>query len=208
MNQTKDLGTIFNLDCSENKQLMLMLMKNVKDVNLKSKKKNIQKNYTIRYYLSVFGIIYFRVRSQYESNMCLFCMKIYLRKKKVSKLIEKNLTVDVLDYFPFQLSYGIITDGHVNLFVHTSVNDRQKLFDENSNFRALFFEVINSLFLLWKFYLDVLARIVFNYCDKYILPTLLSDLTDNCRNYTICALFSCHNMKKNKVKEIVIKATC
>ena len=47
MNQTKDLGTIFNLGCSENKQLMLMLMKNVKDVNLKSKKKNIQKNYTI-----------------------------------------------------------------------------------------------------------------------------------------------------------------
>ena len=37
MNQTKDLGTIFNLDCSENKQLMLMLMKYVKDVNLKSK---------------------------------------------------------------------------------------------------------------------------------------------------------------------------
>ena len=89
----------------------------------------------------MFGIIYFRVRSQYESNMCLFCMKINLRKK-VSRLIEKNLTVDVLDYFPVQLSYGIITDGHVNLFVHSSVNDRQKLFDENSNFRALFFEVI------------------------------------------------------------------
>ena len=43
MNQTKDLGTIFNLDCSENKQLMLMLMKNVKDVNLKSKKKVFKK---------------------------------------------------------------------------------------------------------------------------------------------------------------------
>ena len=126
----------------------------------------------------------------------------------MSRLIEKKLTVDILGYFPDQLSYGIIIDGHVNLFVNSSVNDRQKLFDENSNFRALFFEVINSPFLLWKFYLDVLARIVFNYCDKYFLPTSLSDLTDNCRNYTICALFSCHNMKKNKVKEIVIKATC
>ena len=126
----------------------------------------------------------------------------------MSRLIEKKLTVDILGYFPVQLSYGIIIDGHVNLFVNSSVNDRQKLFDENSNFRALFFEVINSPFLLWKFYLDVLARIVFNYCDKYFLRTSLSDLTDNCRNYTICALFSCHNMKKNKVKEIVIKATC
>ena len=43
MNQTKDLGTIFNLGCSENKQLMLILMKNVKDVNLKSKKKIFKK---------------------------------------------------------------------------------------------------------------------------------------------------------------------
>ena len=43
MNQTKDLGTIFNLGCSENKQLMLMLMENVKDVNLKSKKKVFKK---------------------------------------------------------------------------------------------------------------------------------------------------------------------
>ena len=43
MNQTKDLGTIFNLGCSENKQLMLILMKNVKDVNLKSKKKVFKK---------------------------------------------------------------------------------------------------------------------------------------------------------------------
>ena len=36
MNQTKDLGTIFNLGCSENKQL-------IKDVNLKSKKKIFKK---------------------------------------------------------------------------------------------------------------------------------------------------------------------
>ena len=80
-----------------------------------------------------------------------------------------------MNYFPVQLSYGVITDGHVNLFVHSSVNDRKNLLDENSNFGTLFFEVINSL--LWKFYLDVAAKFVFNYCDKYILPTLLSDLT-------------------------------
>ena len=34
----------------------------------------------------------------------------------------------------------------------------------------------------------------------------MSDLTDNCINYTICALFGCQNMKKNKVKEIVFEA--
>ena len=131
----------------------------------------------------MFGV-YLCIRYQYESNMCLFCLKICLGHKKVSRLTEKKLAVDVLNYFPVQLSYGVITDGHVNLFVHSSVNDRKNLLDENSNFGTLFFEVINSL--LWKFYLDVAAKFVFNYCDKYILPTLLSDLTDNCRNYIIC----------------------
>ena len=47
-------------------------------------------------------------RSQYESNMCLFCTKIYLKNKRICKLIEKCLTVNVLDYFPVQLSYGVL----------------------------------------------------------------------------------------------------
>lgn len=64
-------------------------------------------------------------RSQYESNMCLFCTKIYLKNKRICKLIEKCLTVNVLDYFPVHFSYGvIISGGSVNLFVHFSVTDR------------------------------------------------------------------------------------
>ena len=59
----------------------------------------------------------------------------------MSKLIEKKKIVDVLDYFPVQLSYGIIIrDGCVNLCVHCSVTDRQKILDENGNFKTLFFK--------------------------------------------------------------------
>ena len=72
--------------------------------------------------------------------MFVFCTKIYLRNK-VSKLIEKKKIVDVLDYFPVQLSYGIIIrDGCVNLCVHSSVTDRQKILDENGNFGTLLFK--------------------------------------------------------------------
>ena len=155
----------------------------------------------------VWNHIFLCTRSQYESNMCLFCTKIYLRNKKVSKLIEKKLVVDVLGYFPGNLSYGIISDGTVNLFIHTSVNARQKILDENGNFGVLFYEVINSPFMLWKFYLDVLARIVFIYSDKYVIPTILSASNDDCRNHTICTQFTCFGLKTNKVKEIVFKAT-
>lgn len=71
--------------------------------------------------------------------MFVFYTKIYLRNK-VSKLIEKKI-VNVSDYFPVQLSYGIIVrDGCVNLCVHSSVTDRQKILDENGNFGTLFFK--------------------------------------------------------------------
>ena len=123
----------------------------------------------------------------------------------MSKLIEKKLVDDVLDYFPVNLSYGIISDCIVNLFIHSSVNDRQKILDENGNFGVLFYEVINSPFMLWKFYLDVLARIVFNYSDKYVIPTILSGSNDDCRNHTICTQFTCFGLKKIRLRKLFLR---
>ena len=114
----------------------------------------------------VWNHLFLCVRSQYESNMCLFCTKIYLRNKKLSRLIEKKLTVDVLKNFPSQLSYGVISGGCVNLFVHSSVIDRQKVFDESANFGTLFYEVINSLFMLLGSFSTILTSI---FCLLYCL---------------------------------------
>ena len=128
-----------------------------------------------------FSLLLFRVRnhvfhcckSHYENNMCLFCTKLHLRNKKTCKLIEKKLTIDVLDFFPVELTYDVISDEVVNLFVHSTMHDRQKRYSPN-NFGTLFYEVISSPFILWKFYLDVLASIVLNYYDKHIISVLLS----------------------------------
>ena len=68
--------------------------------------------------LRVWNRLFLCVRSQYESNMCL------------------------LKHFPSQLSYGIVSGGCVNLFVHSFVIDRQKMFDESANFGTLFYEVV------------------------------------------------------------------
>ena len=116
----------------------------------------------------------------------------------------KKLVIDVLDFFPVQLSYGVITSGLANLFVHFSVCDRQKFHGENVNFGILYYVVVSSLFILWKFYLYILARIVLNHCDKYIIPALLSGLgTDDCRKSTVCTPTSCSGLKKYKIKEFV-----
>ena len=91
------------------------------------------------------------------------------------------------------------------MFVHSSIVDRQKHLADNSNFGILFYEVITSPVMLLKFYLDVLARIVFNYCDKHIMTALLSDLVDNCRKFTVYNTLICVNMKINRIKNIVFE---
>ena len=126
----------------------------------------------------VWNHLFLCCRSLYASNMCLFCTKIYLKNKRLSASVRKNLTVNVLDFFPVHLSYGIISGGHLHLFVHSSIVDRQKHLAYNPNFGTLFYEVINSPFMLLKFYLDILARIVFNYSNNHITTALLSDLKD------------------------------
>lgn len=144
----------------------------------------------------VWNHMFLCIGSQYDNGMCLFCTKTYLKSKKASKYIEKKLFVDVLDYFSVQFSHGIISDGQVHLFVHSSVINRQKIFDENGNLGMLFYEVINSPFLVWKFYLNILTRIVFNYIENYVLPTVLSGSDDDCRNHTACTPFICFGLKK------------
>ena len=93
---------------------------------------------------------------------------------------------------------SVICYDEIGLFVH-----RQKLYSLN-NFGTLFYKVISSTFMLFKFYLDVLVRIVLNQCDKFILPALLSGLdTDKCRNSTVCNSKNCFDFKKVKIGEIV-----
>ena len=111
----------------------------------------------------------------------------------------------ILYFFPVHLSYGIISGGNVHLFVHSSIVDRQKHLSYNSNFGTLFHEVINSPLMLLKFYLDILSRIVYNYCDKDIMAALLFYLEDNCRKFTVCNSRACVNVKRNRIKNILFE---
>ena len=128
--------------------------------------------------------------------MCFFCTKINLKDRKLSRLIERELTVDVIKHLPSQLSYSIISAGFVNLFVHSSVIDSQKVFCKSADFGTLFYEVINSPFMLLKFYLDILTTTIFNYSDKYILPALLSGIKGGCRKHTFCTPSTCFGFQK------------
>ena len=152
--------------------------------------------------------MFFCCRSQYESNRYLFCSKVYLRNKKIVTHLKKK-TIKVLVYFSVELSFGVKTDGSINLFVHCSISDRQKLNGSNDNFGTLFYEVISCPFNLWKFFLDILARIVFNDCGKYIVPALLPGIeTEECRNFTVCSPMYCFGLKKDKTIETAFYFWC
>lgn len=60
-------------------------------------------------------------RYQYESSMCFYCTQLYLTNKKICKMIDRKLTIDVLNYCQVQLSHGVISDGSENLFVHSFI---------------------------------------------------------------------------------------
>ena len=76
------------------------------------------------------------------------------------------------------------------------------MFVQYINFGSLFYENMNSPFMLWKLYLNILCQIVFNVCDKSVLPVVLSGVTGDCRKYTACTSKNCPNMKLNKIKAI------
>ena len=140
--------------------------------------------YKLYFSILPFRISFFVVDLSMGSNMYLFCTKVYLRNKKIYDTIEKKLTITVLNHFPVELSDGVITEGSINLFVHCSISDRQKLYGSNGNFGTLFYEVI-------------LARLVFTCCDKHIVPALLSGIeTDECRNLTVGGPMCCFGLKK------------
>lgn len=163
----------------------------------------------------LYGIMPFRVWNQMWLRVYISAWKkcVWSIQKCISVIrkyqswLKKKLVIKLIDYFPVQLSYSVITDGCVNLFVHSAVMNRQKLHE--ANFGTFFYEVINSPFLLRKFHIETIARIVFNHCDKYIFPVLLSYLDNefiDCRKFTVCTKFTCLNIKKFKVKEIVSEA--
>ena len=49
--------------------------------------------------------------------------------------------------------------------------DQQRTYSKR-NYATLHYGEISSPFLLFKHYLDILGRVVFNYCDKYLTPLL------------------------------------
>ena len=138
------------------------------------------------------------------ASICGYCTKLFIKNKKISDHINNNLFVHTSES-PNQLKQVHISEfpltQKVPLFVHTNVVTK----NNKSNFGEIYYESIGSSFMLWKFYLDILCRIVFNVSHELIFPLLMSGNDLNCRDFTVCTSKHYSNLKKSKVKVIFFR---
>ena len=73
------------------------------------------------------------------------------------------------------------------------------------NFGTLCYESINSPFLRWKFYLDILCQIVFNVSENFVLPLILTSINADYRKYIVSTSSNCLYLRINKVKVIFFR---
>ena len=124
------------------------------------------------------------------------------KNKKISEHINKKLFVEIDKCILMQLQFGIVAAKDINLFLLRNICDEKHVFDQYTNFGILFYENTNSPFMIWKLYLDILCRVVFDVCDKFVLPVILSRVIGDCRRYTACTSKNCSNMKISKIEAV------
>ena len=169
-------------------------------------KKNLYQTKDIILKESYYRILPFRVwnhlflceRYQHVPGICMYCTKLYIQNKKISDFINKDLRLSTVD-FPPEITF--LCEKDIFLFAYTNAYSRKiDLF--GTNLVSLYYESVSSPFLLWKYYLDILCRIVFNYNSKHILAVILSGIMLDCRKFTVCSIENCANLKKEKVRVI------
>ena len=127
-----------------------------------------------------------------------------IRNVKIINYINKKLVFDSRRLFPLRLNSTVVYVPEVSLFVHMRFGrDKQRPYSKR-NFGVLQYEKITSPFLLFKHYLEILGRVIFNHCDKYLLPALwIKNHTACCGKWKTFAADSVFSEKKRKLKEVV-----
>ena len=127
------------------------------------------------------------------------------------------MTLPVL-FFPKELlPDNIFVADNVSLFVHyhgIMYSARDNNFESNYvNFGVIYYESVNSVFTLYKFYLEVLCCVIFNNVLKKILTIILKDFdlntSSSCRKIGFCSKDSSWSGKEGKeIISCIVKETC
>ena len=110
-------------------------------------------------------------RGFYVYNKCTFYNRFHVRERALSDFLNQKLVL-LPDFFPKAITEDIVLENAVFLFVHYHeiiYSSRDRNFENNfGNFGVLYYDCINNAFMLYKFYQEVLCRIIFNNVTKKI----------------------------------------
>ena len=143
----------------------------------------------------VYDHLFFCNRYVYHEKYCCFCTRFHVRDKVFSHFLNQKMTLPVL-FFPKELlPDNIFVADNVSLFVHyhgIMYSARVNNFESNYvNFGVIYYESVNSVFTLYRFYLEVLCCVIFNNVLKKILTIILKDFdlntSSSCRKRSFCS---------------------
>ena len=115
-------------------------------------------------------------RGFYVYNKCIFCTRFHVRERALYDFLSQKL-VFLPDFFPNAITEDIILENDVFLFAHYHriiYSSRDRNFENNyGSFGVLYYKCINSAFVLYKFYLEMLCRIIFNNVNKNLISKIV-----------------------------------
>lgn len=135
------------------------------------------------------------VGSNYSPAM--YFTRLYINNKKILDHVNKKLFLQV------DLSNGIAVSKKIYLFSHSNIDAMSNVY--GLNFGVLYYESIESPFMVWKLYLDVFCRVVFNVSYKHIYNFTVLGTDSNCREFAVCTPKNCSGMKMNKIKVVFFR---
>lgn len=101
----------------------------------------------------------------YFHNKCTFCTRFHVRERPLSGFANKKMVLSS-SFFPGAFTEIISLENDVPLFVHYHhiiYSSRDKNFENNyGNFGVIYYESVNSSFMVYKFYLEMICRVIFN----------------------------------------------
>ena len=143
----------------------------------------------------VLNYMFLFVGSNYSPAM--YCTRLYINNKKILDHVNKKLFLQV------DLSNGIAVSKKIYLFAHSNIDAMSNVY--GLNFGVLYYESIESPFMVWKLYLDVFCRVVFNVSYKLIYNFTVLGSDSNCREFAVCTPKNCSGMKMNKIKVVFFR---
>ena len=145
----------------------------------------------------IFHHLFYCNRGFYVCNKFVYCARFQVRDKYISSYLNDKFSY-TKNYFPDFKDHFLLQK--ISLFIHyygIIYSSRDKNFENNyGNFGVLYYEEVDRVFLLYKLYLEIFARVVFNNALKKLLPIFLREIDSKkfacrrkqsyCQNNLLC----------------------